>query len=219
MEVIILETKQMKRNPNPMAPEIRALPGLEFRERAEGDKTIRTIAGVIKYDTDSVIMRDWFGGDEFVEQIAKGAFDTALKENRILALWSHDTSQVLASTSNQTLRLDNRDDGLHFEADLPDTTLGRDAWESIRRGDVDGVSFGFIARKEKWSKQDRGEGQKPLYRRTILDADLLEISPVAFPAYPANSVHVRSLDEYRESLLSAQLEERKRRLSIELELL
>lgn len=218
MEVIILETKEMKRNPNPMAPEIRALPGLEFRERAEGDKTIRTIAGVIKYDTDSVIMRDLYG-DEFVEQIAKGAFDQSLRENRILVLWSHDTRQVLASTANKTLRLESKDDGLHFEADLADTTAGRDAWESIKRGDVDGTSFGFIARNDKWSKEDRGQGKKPLYRRTILDADLREISPVAFPAYPANSVHVRSLDEYRESLLSAELEERKRRLSIELELL
>lgn len=211
-------TTREKRNPNPPSPEIRARAGLEFRERQDGDKTIRTIAGVILYDTDSEVMRDWFG-DEFVEQIAKGAFDQAIRENRILVLWAHDTRQVLASTSNGTLRLDNRDDGLHWEADLPDTTAGRDAWESIKRGDVDGVSFGFIARKEKWSKEDRGEGTKPLYRRTILDADLREISPVAFPAYPANSVHVRSLDEYRESLLSAELEERKRRLSIELELL
>lgn len=207
-----------KQAPAPTTPEIRALPGLEYRERTDGDKTIRTIAGVILYETDSVIMQDWFG-DEFVEQIAKGAFDTALRDNRILALWAHDTRQVLASTVNQTLRLDNRDDGLHFEADLPDTTAGRDAWESIKRGDVDGVSFGFIARKEKWAKQDRGEGKKPLYRRTILDADLREISPVAFPAYPANSVNVRSLDEYRESLISAKEKERKRRLSIELELL
>lgn len=211
-------TTREKRNPNPPSPEIRARSGLEFRERQDGDRTIRTIAGVILYDTDSEVMTDWFG-DEFVEQIAKGAFDQAIRENRILVLWAHDTRQVLASTSNGTLRLDNRDDGLHWEADLPDTTAGRDAWESIKRGDVDGVSFGFIARREKWSKEDRGEGKKPLYRRTILDADLREISPVAFPAYPANSVHVRSLDEYRESLLSAELEERKRRLSIELELL
>lgn len=204
--------------PSPPTPEIRARDGLEFRERQEGDKTVRTIAGVILYDTDSEVMQDLWG-DEFVEQIAKGAFDRSIRENRILVLWSHDARQVLASTSNGTLRLDNRDDGLHWEADLPDTTAGRDAWESIKRGDVDGVSFGFIARKEKWSKEDRGEGQKPLYRRTILDADLRELSPVAFPAYPANSVHVRSLDEYRESLLSAEQEERKRRLSIELELL
>jgi len=199
-------------------PEIRALPGLEFRERSEGDTTIRTIAGVIKYETDSFVMRDWLG-DEFVERIAKGAFDKSLRENRILALWSHDTRQVLASTSSQTLRLENKDDGLHFEADLPDTTAGRDAWESIKRGDVDGVSFGFICRKDKWSKEDRGKEKPPLYRRTVLDADLREISPVAFPAYPSNSVNIRSLDEYRDSLTSAKQEERKRRLSIELELL
>ena len=193
------------------------MPGLEFREQQVDGKTIRTIAGTIKYETDSVVMRDWFG-DEFVEQIAKGAFDQALRENRIMALWSHDTRTVLGSTANSTLRLRSDDVGLHFEADLPDTTAGRDAWESISRGDVDSVSFGFFTRKDKWSAEKR-EGKPPLYRRTVLDADLKEVSPVAFPAYPENTVTVRNLDTYRESIRSAEQEMVKRKLALELELL
>lgn len=207
-----------KRNPNPNAPEIRHVPaGLEFREQQVDGKTVRTIFGTIKYETDSVVMRDWFG-DEFVEQIAKGAFDQALREARIMALWSHDTRQVLGSTANGTMRLRSDDVGLHFEVDLPDTTAARDAWESISRRDVDSTSFGFITRKDKWSTEKR-EGKPPLYRRTVLDADLKEISPVAFPAYPENSVSVRNLDTFRDSLRSAERELTKRKLNLELGLL
>lgn len=192
--------------------------GIECREaETEDGRKDRTIAGyAVKYDMDSVVMRDWFG-DEFVEQIAKGAFDQALRDNKIKALWSHDTSRVLGSTTNNTLRLVSDDVGLRFEVDLPNTTVGDDAWETIKRGDVDGVSFGFIARKDKWSKEAR-EGKRPLYRRTILDADLREISPVAFPAYPDSEVSVRGLDDFREGLKRAETETRKRKLRIELEL-
>jgi HK97 family phage prohead protease len=213
-----LETK--RKNPNPNLPEIRcAVSGLEFREQQpEGGKMVRTISGyAVKWDTDSVVMRDYFG-DEFVEQIAKGAFDESLRDKTIKALWSHDRTKVLGSTATRTLRLTADDTGLAFEVDLPDNTDGRDAWESISRGDVDGVSFGFRASKEKWSSEKR-EGKSPLYRRSVLNADLAEISPTPFPAYPDSEVSVRSLDDYRESLKAAARAEAKRKLSLELELL
>ena len=38
----------------------------------------------------------------------------------------------------------------YFELDLPDTETGRNAYESISRGDVDGVSFGFNVRADSW---------------------------------------------------------------------
>ena len=50
-----------------------------------------------------------------------------------MALWSHDTGQVLGNTKNQTLRLDSNEERLAFELDLPNTTAGKDAAESIAR--------------------------------------------------------------------------------------
>lgn len=175
--------------------EIRALPvTLVVRATGEGDNTTRTITGAIKYSTESAEMRDWYG-DTFVEEISAGAFDESLKVRSVVGLWSHDTSQVLGNTRSGTLRLQSTDKELSFELDLPDTTSGNDTYESIRRGDVDGVSFGMRVTKDKWSSEDRDEGK--IYKRSILNAELYEISPVAFPAYPANEVAVRSLDEFR----------------------
>ncbi|KAF1084846.1 Phage capsid family protein [Sporotomaculum syntrophicum] len=182
----------MKKNPE---KEIRALPvRLEVRQAGEDGK--RTIAGVIRYDTESAVMRD-FWGDSFVEELGAGCFDGSLKTRAVVGLWSHDTSQVLGNTKAGTLRVNSDTTGLNFELDLPDTQAGNDAWESIRRGDVDGVSFGMRVVKDKWSRVERDN--KKLYKRSILDAELYEISPVAFPAYPSNEVNCRSLEEYKKS--------------------
>ncbi|QSB48772.1 HK97 family phage prohead protease [Parageobacillus toebii] len=196
--------------------EIRALPvTLEIREAGEEEGT-RTIKGAIKYNTESQVMRDWWG-DKFVEEIAAGAFDESLRTRGVVGLWSHDTSKVLGSTKSGTLRLESTEKELRFELDLPNTTVGNDAWEMIKRGDVDGVSFGMRVTKDKWSQIERN-GEK-IYKRSILDAELYEISPVAFPAYPANEVSVRSLDEYREQQKRASNEYKKRKLLMELELM
>jgi uncharacterized protein len=196
--------------------EIRAIPvTLEIREASEENEK-RTISGSIKYNTESAEMRDWWG-DTFVEEIAEGAFDESLKVRDVVGLWSHDTSQVLGNTKSGTLRIENTKKELRFELDIPNTSVGNDAWELIKRGDVDGVSFGMKVTKDKWSSEDR-EGKK-IYKRTILNAELYEISPVAFPAYPANEVSVRSLDEYREQQKKVSNEYKKRKLSLELELM
>lgn len=178
--------------------ETRALPvALEIRSDEESGK--RTITGSIKYDTDSGEMRDWYG-DIFVEQISSGAFADSIKNRGVVGLWSHDTSQVLGNTKSGTVRLNDGVTELKFEMDIPDTTVGNDAWILIQRGDVDGVSFGMKVTKDKWSSEERDDGTK-VYKRSILNAELFEISPVAFPAYPSNDVTAevtaRSLDDFK----------------------
>lgn len=198
--------KELDKQKKAETKEIRALPvALEIRATGEGETSIRTIAGAIKYNTESAEMRDWYG-DTFVEEISSGAFDDSLKARGVVGLWSHDTSQVLGNTKSGTLRLDSSDKELRFELDLPDTTVGNNTFESIKRGDVDGVSFGMRVTKDKWSSEDRDSGK--IYKRSILNAELYEISPVAFPAYPANEVSVRSLDDYR-GLADVKEEERR----------
>jgi uncharacterized protein len=195
--------------------EIRALPiALEIRAKEENEE-IRTISGAIKYNNESREMSDYWG-DSFVEEIAEGAFAESLKARGVVGLWSHDTSQVLGNTKSGTLRIENTQTELRFELDIPDTSVGNDAWALIKRGDVDGVSFGMKVTKDKWSSEERDEGK--IYKRSILDAELYEISPVAFPAYPSNEVAVRSLNEHKENEKRSVNEYRKRKLALELEL-
>lgn len=160
---------------------------IEIRENQDGDKTITGYA--VKWEMKSHTM-GYF--TRFREQFKKGAFAESLNKEDQRALWSHDTSQVLGRTKNGTLRLYEDDIGLRFELDLPNTTLGKDAYETIKRGDVDGVSFGFRMKKEEWDESDLDN-----VTRTITQADLFEISPVGFPAYPDSQVSARSADPYK----------------------
>lgn len=127
----------------------------------------------------------------FREQIAPGAFTRTLAEQDQRALWQHDPRYVLGRRGAGTLRLAEDDQGLAIEVDLPDTTWGRDAGISIARGDVTQMSFGFFTVADHW--EDRG-GE---LIRTLLDVELLEVSPVTFPAYSATDVSARSLDALR----------------------
>jgi HK97 family phage prohead protease len=130
-------------------------------------------------------------GGYFEEVIAPGAFDDALMQD-VRALVDHDTGRVIGRTKAGTLRMKQDDMGLAVEIDLPDTTDGRDLATLIERGDVSGMSFGFVVTKETWD-----ETMEPPMR-TIQALDLREVSVVAFPAYDDTSIAMRSLEKSRE---------------------
>lgn len=160
---------------------------IELREEGQGTRTISGYA--VKWDMRSHPLGGYV---RFREIFKRGAFSESLQMDDIRALWSHDTSKVLGRTKNGTLRLHEDDIGLRFELDLPNNTQGNDAYESIKRGDVDGVSFGFQSREEEWNDEDPKN-----VLRSISKAGLLEISPVGFPAYPDSQVAARSNDPYK----------------------
>lgn len=163
---------------------------IRAEETEDGKRMIRGYAAV--FGKDSVPMG--FSGN-IREQVRKGAFQRTLKEGDVRALWSHNPDIPLGRTKNKTLTLREDDTGLSFMLELPDTQAGRDAFTSIKRGDVTGMSFGFEVRKDEWK---RGENNEP-HRRTLLDVELYEVSPVAFPAYPDTQVQARSLEKLLEA--------------------
>jgi HK97 family phage prohead protease len=129
-------------------------------------------------------------GDSFREIIAPGAFSRSLGGD-VMALVHHDRSRVLGRTTAGTLRMKEDDTGLAVEIDLPDTTDGRDMAVSIERGDVSGMSFGFIVTKQTWDETG------PVPMRTIEAVDLIEVTITAFPAYADTSIAMRCLADAR----------------------
>lgn len=161
---------------------------IEIREDDDGNRTLSGYA--IKWEKKSHVLGYYF---KFREQFKKGAFLDSLNNDDQRFLWSHDVSKVLGRTKNSTLRLKEDSTGLHFEIDLPNTTLGNDTYESIKRGDVDGVSFAF---KDADDYVEEPDDDLPL--RTINKAKLKEVSAVAFPAYPDSEVSARGFDRMKE---------------------
>ena len=128
-------------------------------------------------------------GMEFTEVIRRGAFTRALASSQdVRFLWNHEAESPLGRTASGTLTLREDETGLYFSCLLPDTTLGRDVVELVRRGDVNQASFAFRAVADRWS----GSGATG-YVRELLDCDLFDVSAVTYPAYQQTSVAVRSV--------------------------
>lgn len=130
----------------------------------------------------------------FRERIRPGAFDRALREKHdTRALVNHDPNQILGRTKSGTLRLSVDAKGLKVEIDPPDTQAARDVVTSLRRRDVDGMSFGFrvLEGGDDWKTQG-GE-----VIRELLDLELQDVSIVTFPAYLATTVSARALERAR----------------------
>lgn len=141
-------------------------------------------------------------GSRAKEQIAAGAFADSLSDgNDVLALVDHDPAKVIGRTRSGTLRLLQNSHGLAFEIDLPETSAANDVLALATRGDLGGMSFGFIVPPggESW----QGE------LRTLHKIDLREISVVsAWPAYDGTQVSLRTAAGI------AEREARRRRLVI-----
>lgn len=189
--------------PSPDGRETRAITrGLELRAVSGGEqRTAAGYAALFNVETDI--------GGYWKETIAPGAFTRSLRERDVVALHSHDTGRVVGRSGAGTLILKEDETGLHFSNDLPDTSDGRDLAVQIEREDIPGMSFGFITRKQEWD-----ETVDPP-KRTILEADLFEITYTAFPAYPDTSVGLRSLEharaERRHIPVAGQIAERRAR--------
>lgn len=150
----------------------------EFRADSES----RKIEGFIPYNSRSEYMGFW-------EYLDRGCFDKTLRESSdIKCLYDHIDSQLLARTKNNSLMFEDREDGLHFYFEAPQTTLGEDVLTMVRTGLISGCSFGFMAIKDSWST----DGSE----RHIQEARLFEVSVLASdPAYAESDVKCRSLSE------------------------
>lgn len=126
------------------------------------------------------------------ETIARGAFDGLLiptgDDNDTLMTLDHNPSNLLGRTSSGTLRLASDDHGLAFQLDLPNTSLGNDMRELVKRGDMRGASF--LAAMDPASIERTASGV--IHRKFTR---LVDICLTAMPAYPETEVLARTAAE------------------------
>lgn len=122
----------------------------------------------------------------FKEIIQRGAFAESIQEDDIRALFNHDPNYVLGRNKSGSLELVEDDKGLRIKITPPDTQWAKDLVTSIKRGDVDQMSFAFETITDNWRQE---EGQTV---RELIKARLYDVSPVTYPAYLQTSVSARS---------------------------
>ena len=179
-----------------------AVEDFKAEARSEGEK--RGVAGHA-----AVFGRMTNIGGYFNEVIERGAFDeTDLTD--VLFFVNHDTRKIPLARSrrnngNSTMTLGIDDIGLKVEADF-DTENNSEAkslHSSIARGDIDGMSFLFRIKEQKWENLDT---DMPT-RRILKIAKVFEVSAVNMPAYTDTDISARdqaALDSARQALERAK---------------
>jgi uncharacterized protein len=127
---------------------------------------------------------------KFSEVVMPGAFSRCLEQKPdVRALVDHEPAKILGRTTAGTLRLSEDKKGLRCEIDLPDTQLGRDTYESVKRGDLSQMSFGFYPVDENVVPMSDAPG----ILRELHDVDVFDVSVVTYPAYEGTSISARAL--------------------------
>jgi HK97 family phage prohead protease len=101
----------------------------------------------------------------------------------------YEHRDLLGATASGTLHLEiipTR--GLDYVVDLPNTSAGNDVLELTTRHDLQNSSFSFQVYDQDFTRD--GDSGVPV--RHLISVRLIDVSPVATPAYPDATVGLRS---------------------------
>ncbi len=134
----------------------------------------------------------------FYETINPAAItEEVLMRSDVFCLFNHDQDKVLArskyGTGSLQLQLDER--GLKYSFTAPNTDLGDELLEYLRRGDIDSSSFAFTVSTDEGSEVWTTGTDGRQYREILKIEELHDVSPVWNPAYTSTSVSQRTLDK------------------------
>ena len=160
---------------------------VEIRCELRSENGGRHISGkAISFDTES-------NDIGFIEILHRGCITQELIDSsNIVFLYNHDYNQVIARANKGkgTLNIDLRDDGVYFDLDVPNTTMGNDLLENIRLGNITQCSFGFRYANEEGAYKDEKIGDV-WYRNVYKIGELFDLSAVTYPAYDDTYVNAR----------------------------
>ena len=182
--------------------EFRSVGYAEIPQNVEESAEKQTIAGYATIFNAATCLYSSDGVD-YWEVVDAGAFDNADISNVVLRYNHSDDFQILARTSNDTLRLSVDERGLHIEADIAETSQGKDIYKLIKRKDISGMSYAYVVDKSYIEKVSNTK-----YIRHIAKIrKVVDVSVVDSPAYDATDVDVvkRSFDKFKEELLKILL--------------
>lgn len=151
----------------------------------------------------------------FYETINPAAItEDVLKRSDVFCLFNHDQDKVLARSKNGTgsLQLQLDEQGLKYTFTAPNTDLGDELLEYLRRGDIDSSSFAFTVSTDEGEVWTTGTDGRQ-YREILKIDELHDVSPVWNPAYSSTSVSQRTLDKLNQ--LREMQDEKEKELQVE----
>lgn len=175
-----------------------------LRETGDG-KESRTIEGyAILFNERSEMLCD-FWGEDFIEIMKPGSVTKELLDScDIKMTMYHNREKILARSKDGkgTLRYKVDSKGVKFWFDAPNTALGDEAVELVKRGDLAGCSFMYSTNEDpksgcvEYKTELNSDGSETLIRNVKKVLHVYDFTLAADPAYQQTSVDLRELEAY-----------------------
>lgn len=150
-------------------------------------KTLKLEDVSLKFDGDVGIFSGYasvFGGvDSYGDTIIKGAFESTLRNTKPKMFFNHEWKMPIG----KWIKAKEDDKGLWMEGELtPGLALAADVRAAMKHGTLDGLSIGGWLKKGDYDETESGR----IIRKW---SNLMEVSPVVFPADGAARIDLASV--------------------------
>lgn len=162
--------------------------GVHLREDGEKDNIIEGVAIVVNKETVLSEHSDW-REVEVIDPSCLNAEFLAAQDIKLNLL--HERKDSFARTPN--LHVFSREDGLHFETEIPDCDLGQRAKALVGNGTYTGCSFEFKPKDYTISERTAADGKTEYVIRHTAFEKITALTIAMDPAYEQTTVNAREM--------------------------
>ncbi len=157
----------------------------------DGDGDGLRLVGLATPFGDVTRIDNYFEGT-FDERFAPGAFKRTLGQRTPVMQFDHGTHPLVGSLPlGRFVKLSESKRGLEVYAEVFDNWLTEPIRDAIRGGSINGMSIRFRPVRVSIIEADARTDGGDVELRTVEEAELFELGPVVFPAYPTTEVDMR----------------------------
>ena len=181
-----------------------AASGLQVREAAEGEESRTLVGYALKFGTRSVNLTPWSSWREVYEILEPGCISMEMLNRQDVVFTAfHNPEKVLGRCTNGkgTLRMSIDSVGLHIECEMPNTELGNEMLELVKRGDLFGMSFAYTTDEDdsenavSYEREGDKDGKEVWLRHVKRIDNVYDVTVAASPAYEDTEISQRELFE------------------------
>lgn len=184
-----------------------AVSGMHVREAAEGGESRLVEGHAVVFGVRSVNLVPWSDWREVYEVMEPGCITPELINRSDVVLTAfHDNQLILGRSINGkgTLALTIDERGMKQSCEWPNTTYAYNLLESLKRGDISGMSFAFEADEDDSENgvsyerlPERSKDGKEIFIRHVKRViGLYDVTVAGHPAYPQTDIARREIDAF-----------------------
>lgn len=193
---------------------------LQVREAGAEGQESRTLVGyALKFGTRSVNLTPWSCCRDVYEILEPGCIsEEMLNRQDVVFTAYHNPEKILGRCVNGkgTLKMELDGKGLKIECEMPNTELGNEMLELVKRGDLTGMSFAYSTDEDdsenavSYERLADADGREQWIRHVKRIDNVYDVTVARRPAYTDTDIASREVNEELFAKLGKQKREDKK---------